>query len=204
MTSLSDVTFYEDFNSGMPSGWYQINGTWSVPGYELLGESVSGASIVYDDEMFEFEGTFEFDMRDVQAPTYDAAGFILTESYGYEDYIAFGWTADSEFRVVEAKNNVREMLYSDYSDAIRTGTQSNHIKVVIDGSYCYVYINAEDPIVLTIQEHGDVYIGFAVDCSYNSSNAAKFDNVRVIANSLVMPAGKAREVAAPSGPIFQE
>jgi hypothetical protein len=126
----------------------------------------------------------EVDATQVAGPDHNLYGVMIRYYDATKDY-CFGVPGDGNYTLVYDNLDVDEpttkLIHWKYSSAIKTGANTNHIKVVAIGNKIELYVN--DEFLETIQDDrvSSGTVGFIVSTSDKGGSHIRFDNVMVTA-----------------------
>lgn len=123
----------------------------------------------------------EVDVRPVSAQGLSGGGLIFRASEDEDDFYAFFIVTDGTYALsVFSDNEWVELVPSEWSPSIKTGSDTNHLKVVCQGSQIELYCN--ETLLATVTDdtfaRGDV--GVIVTNTSEPNARFAFDNFKVL------------------------
>ena len=163
-------------------------------GYTMLNKTGTARWVYYNDEYSDL--VMEADARVVSGPAFIEYGLIFRVSSDGKSYYGVTLTRDGKYTIwrcddpcVDGTDFVDLIPYTT-APAVKTGTTSNRIKVVMQGNQIAAYVNDTWVNTVTDDFYGSGTVGFFINNKDPNSQVA-FKNLKIsqINGKLTLPKG---------------
>jgi len=182
----SSTLLYEDDFSNPSSGWLQESledreFSYEDGEYHILVKKFDWVICVRNRNAGLFtDFTLEIDARLINGPEGSCYGVIFRVQHTeIENYYRFLVSEDGYYVVGTKTKDVWTVLQDWKKSAfIKEGNNTNHLKVVCQGSQIEVYVNGHHLATVTDDSFAEGYVGMIVDTPEPDARVA-FDNIKV-------------------------